>query len=85
MDEMKAYQLTRTKFPQKNMITVKLVYKGHQKTSRCLEVPPIKLVLIWDVWGSGWPLLTGGRYSEVVFNTGLTVLIFLKVLTTEIK
>jgi hypothetical protein len=23
---------------------------------------------------SGWPLLTGGRYSEVVVRTGLTVL-----------
>ncbi len=27
----------------------------------CSEVPPIKLVLLWDFWGSGWPLLTGGR------------------------
>ncbi len=41
--------------------------------SRCSEVPPIKLVLIWEVWGSGWPLLTGGRCSEVAVNTGLTV------------
>jgi hypothetical protein len=23
--------------------------------------------------GLGWPLLTGGRYSEVAVNTGLTV------------
>jgi hypothetical protein len=37
------------------------------------KVPPIKLVLILDVWGSGWSLLTGGRCSEVVVNTGLTV------------
>jgi len=35
--------------------------------------PPIKLVWIWDVWGSGWPLLTGGRYSEVAVSTGLTL------------
>ena len=27
--------------------------------------PPIKLVWIWDAFGSGWLLLTGGRYSEV--------------------
>jgi hypothetical protein len=40
---------------------------------RYSEVPPIKLLLIRDVWGSGWPLLTGGRCSEVVVNTGLTV------------
>ncbi len=40
---------------------------------RYSEVPPIKLVLIWDVWGTDWPLLTGGRCSEVVVNTGLTV------------
>jgi hypothetical protein len=40
---------------------------------RFLEVPPIKLVLIWDVWGSGWLLLAGGRCLEVVVNTGLTV------------
>jgi hypothetical protein len=26
----------------------------------------------------GWPLLTGGRYSEVAVNTGLTVLYYLK-------
>ncbi len=25
---------------------------------------------------SDWPLLTGGRYSEVVVRTGLTVIIF---------
>jgi hypothetical protein len=36
---------------------------------RYSEVPPIQL----DVWGSG--LLTGGRCSEVVINTGLTVII----------
>ena len=37
--------------------------------------PSIKLLWIWDVWGSGWPLLTGGRYSEVAVSTGLTVLL----------
>ncbi len=45
------------------------LYRG----GRYSEVPPIKLVLIWYVWGSDWPLLTGGRCSEVVVNTGLTV------------
>jgi hypothetical protein len=43
------------------------------RAGRYSEVPPIKLVWIWDVWVSGWPLLTGGRYSEVVVSTGLTV------------
>ncbi len=45
---------------------------------RYLEFSPIKLQLIWDVWGSGWPLLTGGRCSEVAVNTGLTELLFSK-------
>ena len=63
--------------------TVKPVYNGHpwdpQKAAvvyrggRYSEVSPIKLQLVWDVWGSGWPLLTGGRCSEVAVNTGLTV------------
>jgi hypothetical protein len=53
-----------------NQNTVKPVYNGHPwdpkkwplfKGGRYSEVPPIKLVLIWDVWGSDWPLLTGGR------------------------
>jgi hypothetical protein len=39
---------------------------------RYSEVSPIKLQLVLDVWVSGWPLLTGGRCSEVAFNTGLT-------------
>jgi hypothetical protein len=38
---------------------------------RYSEVPPIKLVLSWEVCGSGWLLLTGGRCSEVVVNTDL--------------
>ncbi len=42
------------------------------------EVTPIKIVLLWDVWGSGWPLLTGGRCSEVAISTGLTVFLNLK-------
>jgi hypothetical protein len=33
---------------------------------RYSEVPPIKLVLIWEAWGSSWLLLTGGRCLEVV-------------------
>ncbi len=37
------------------------------------KVSPIKLQLVWDVWGSGWSLLTGGCCSEVAVNTGLTV------------
>jgi hypothetical protein len=40
---------------------------------RYTEFSRIKLQLVWDVWGSGWPLLTGGRCSEVAVNTGLTV------------
>jgi hypothetical protein len=44
------------------------------RDGRYSEGPPIKLVWIWDVWGSGWPLLKGGRYSEVAVSTGLTVL-----------
>jgi hypothetical protein len=52
---------------------------GPPKNGRCLkgghysEAPPIKLVLNWDAWESGWSLLTGSRCSEVVVNTGLTV------------
>jgi hypothetical protein len=52
-----------------------LLFRG----GRYSEVPPIKLILIWDVWGSGWSLLTGGLCSEVVVNTGLTVYIFFSV------
>jgi hypothetical protein len=44
---------------------------------RYSEFSPIKLQLVWDVWGSGWPLLTGGRCSEVAVNTGLTVVALL--------
>jgi hypothetical protein len=40
---------------------------------RYSEFSPIKLQLVCDVWGSGWPLLTGGRCSEVAVNTGLTI------------
>ncbi len=47
---------------------------------RYSEVPPIKLVLIWDVWGLGCPLLMGGHCSEVVVNTGLTVLSFFSII-----
>jgi hypothetical protein len=42
---------------------------------RYSEVSPIKLVLFWEVWGSGRLLLTGGRCLEVAVNTGLTVVI----------
>jgi hypothetical protein len=40
---------------------------------RSEEVFQLKLQcnLVWPVLG--WPLLTGGCYSEVVVNTGLTV------------
>jgi hypothetical protein len=40
-----------------------------------LEVFQSKLVLklVWPY--SVWPLLTGGHYSEVAVNTGLTVVI----------
>jgi hypothetical protein len=38
------------------------------------EIPPIQLVLIWDVW----LLLTGGRCPEVVINTELTVFLIFR-------
>jgi hypothetical protein len=64
------------------------VYNGHPwdpkkrplfRGGRYSEGPPIKLVWIWDVWGSGWPLLTGGGYSEVAVSTGMTVVYISKV------
>ncbi len=58
------------------MNTVKPVNNGHpwdlEKVAvwkRCL----IKLRFRLVVDDSNWPLLTGGRYSEVVIRTGLTV------------
>ncbi len=36
------------------------------------------LKLLW--WDFGWSLLTGGRYLEVLVNTGLTVLSLLFIL-----
>jgi hypothetical protein len=46
-----------------------------------LEVFQLKLVLklVWPDFA--WPLLTGGRYSEVAVNTGLTVMSFLSYFT----
>jgi hypothetical protein len=38
---------------------------------RCLEVNLVLKLLGWDL---GWSLLTSGDYSEVVVNTGLTVI-----------
>ena len=65
------------------MCTVKPVYNGHpwdpQKAAvvwrwQLFRGSSYKTrVLMWDIWGSGWPLLTGGRCSEVAVNTGLTV------------
>ncbi len=56
--------------------TVKPVYNGHpwvlKKVAvwqRCL----IKLRFRLAVYGSNWPLLTGGRCSQVVVKSGLTV------------
>jgi hypothetical protein len=47
-----------------------VLYRG----GRSLEVFQSKLV-IKIVWPElGWSLLTGGSYSEVAVNTGLTVL-----------
>ncbi len=40
---------------------------------RSLQVFQSKLVLKVAWPDLGWPLLTGGRYSEVAVNTGLTV------------
>jgi hypothetical protein len=62
--------------------TVKPVYNGHpwdpQKVAVVQSWPvftgfSIKIG-IKKAWPDlGWPLLTGGRYSEVAVNTGLTV------------
>jgi hypothetical protein len=41
------------------------------------EIFQSKLNLIWP--GLGWPLLAGGRWSEVAGNTGLTVLMKLSI------
>ncbi len=43
------------------------------RVGRSLQVFQSKLVLKVAWPGLGWPLLTGGRYSEVAVNTGLTV------------
>jgi hypothetical protein len=43
------------------------------------EVSHIKLVLIWDVWESSWLLLIGGRCSEVVVKTELTVFLIFRI------
>jgi hypothetical protein len=58
------------------------VYNGHPRDlkkvavwQRCL----IKLRFRLVVDGSNWPLLTGGRCSQVVVKSGLTVLYFLNV------
>ncbi len=43
------------------------------RVGRSLQVFQSKLVLKVALRDLGWPLLTGGRYSEVAVNTGLTV------------
>ncbi len=45
------------------------LYRG----GRSLEGFQLKLVLELVWLGLVWPLLTGGRYSEVAISTGLTV------------
>ena len=50
--------------------TVKPVYNGHPWDFKILAVV------------DRWPLLAGGRCSEVAVNTGLTVLIFVKCVLT---
>jgi hypothetical protein len=56
---------------------------GPQKSGRCTELAglyrffQLKLVLKVAWPDLGWPLLTGGRYSEVAVNTGLTVILIL--------
>jgi hypothetical protein len=67
-----------------NTVRSKLIIQSNLSTTpkkrplfrggRYSKVSRLKLQLVWDVWGSGWPLLTGGRCSEVAVNTGLTVL-----------
>jgi hypothetical protein len=66
--------------------TVKPVYNGHpwdlKKVAvwqRCL----IKLRFRLAVDGSNWPLLTGGRCSQVVVKSGLTVFFFSNDTATE--
>ncbi len=84
MEVTVSYQRQIRNFSNKNTFEniVKPVYNGHPwdpqkgplfRGGRYSEGTPIKLVWIWDVWGSGWPLLTGGRYSEVAVSTGLTL------------
>jgi hypothetical protein len=59
---------------------------GPQKSGRCTELAglyrffQLKLVLKVAWPDLGWPLLTGGRYSEVAVITGLTVFIIYTVL-----
>ncbi len=67
--------------------TVKPVYNGHpwdlKKVAvwqRCL----IKLRFRLAVDGSNWPLLTGGRCSQVVVKSGLTVLKTEEILTEKV-
>ncbi len=67
------------------MCTVKPVYNGHPWDPKKVAVAQswpvftgfsikIGIKVAWP--DLGWPLLTGGRYSEVAVNTGLTVLNF---------
>jgi hypothetical protein len=44
---------------------------GPEKSGRLKKGPDKRFKLAVDV--SNWPLLTGGRYSQVVVNSGLTV------------
>jgi hypothetical protein len=64
--------------------TVKPVYNNHPwwllyRGGRSLDVFQSKLV-----FELGWPLLTGGHYSEVAINTGLTVQLNSVVLNLDI-
>jgi hypothetical protein len=76
----------------KNTSTVKPVNNDHrwdlkkvavvQNNSSCLmgvQTGRVNFEVALVGWDSGWSLLTGGRYSNVVVSTGLTVLFLMKV------
>ncbi len=44
---------------------------GPSKSGLSVFQRKLQSFLVWLVLG--WPLLTGGRYSEVIVNTGLTL------------
>jgi len=49
------------------------VFQKLRQSGRCSQFIPVNLLSVLENWGSSWPLYTGGRCSEVVINTRLTV------------